>query len=120
MFNQSRPQEGLRHHAARLIARLDELGVKWITWAIYWESDENNLVDVACTQQDGREEYGLEDETVLWEISELFAGETGVFEVDVARGQIKKLGDVWAPTELEYDYYEKPETIEVTVSERAA
>jgi hypothetical protein len=103
--------ETIRRQSARLIGLLKGLGIKKVSWTIYDDSDESNLVDVICTDSADHIEQGIEDESILWDISGLFLSETGMFEVDVDGGSIKRLGDAYIPEGLEYDFYETPETL---------
>lgn len=103
--------EAVTEQAARLIERLKSLNIKKVSWTIYDDSDENNLVDVVCTDANENTELGIEDEGILWDISGLFLCETGMFETDVDAGLIKRLGDAYIPEGLEYDYLETPETL---------
>ena len=108
--------ETIREQAATLVGRLRCLAVKKVSWTIYDSHDESNLVDVICTDSADRVERGIEDEAILWDISALFGSETGMFEVDVDAGMIKRLGDAYLPTDLEYDY-DNPETLETDLSD---
>jgi hypothetical protein len=72
---------------------------------------------VICADGAGRVERDIEDEAILWDISALFGSETGMFEVDVDAGTIKRLGDAYLPTDLEYDY-DNPETLETDPSDQ--
>lgn len=110
--------EAIREQAANLVGRLRGLAVKKVSWTIYDDSDESNLVDAICTDGAGRVERDIEDEAILWDISALFVSETGMFEVDVDAGTIKRLGDAYLPTELEYDYDDNPETLETDHSDQ--
>jgi hypothetical protein len=103
--------EAVGEQAARLIERLKSLNIRKASWTIYDDSDENNLVDVVCTDTNENTEFGIEDEGILWDISGLFLCETGMFETDVDAGLIKRLGDAYIPEGLEYDYLETPETL---------
>lgn len=103
--------EAVSEQAARLIERLKSLNIKRVSWTIYDDSDENNLVDVVSTDTNEKTELGIEDEGILWDISGLFLCETGMFETDVDAGLIKRLGDAYIPEGLEYDYLETPETL---------
>ena len=103
--------ETISKQAAELIERLKGLGIKKVSWTIYDDSDENNLVDVVCTGASEGVEPGIEDEGILWDISALFLCEMGMFETDVDAGLIKRLGDAYIPEGLEYDYLETPETL---------
>ena len=109
--------ETIREQAANLVGRLRGLAVKKVSWTIYDSHDESNLVDVICTDSADRVERGIEDEAILWDISALFVSETGMFEVDVDAGTIKRLGDAYLPTDLEYDYDDNPETLETDLSD---
>lgn len=104
--------EAVSTRAAQLIERLKGLNIKKATWTIYDDSDENNLVDVVCIDTNEKTELGIEDEGILWDMSELFLCETGMFEVEVDAGLIKRLGDAYIPEGLEYDYLETPETLQ--------
>jgi hypothetical protein len=104
--------EAVSTRATQLIERLKGLNIKKVTWTIYDDSDENNLVDVVCIDTDQKTELGIEDEGILWDMSELFLCETGMFEVEVDVGLIKRLGDAYIPEGLEYDYLETPETLQ--------
>jgi|SRR5215213_3951568 len=104
--------EAVSKKAADLVAKLKELAIKKISWTIYDDSDENNLVDVVCAYDADRVDGDIEDEGILWDISGLFLCETGMFEVNVDAGLIKRLGDAFIPTDLEYAYYEIPETLQ--------
>ena len=110
--------ETIREQAANLVGRLRSLAVKKVSWTIYDDSDESNLVDVICTDGAGRVGRDIEDEAILWDISALFGSETGMFEVDVNAGTIKRLGDAYLPTDLEYDYDDNPETLETDHSDQ--
>lgn len=108
----------IRERAANLVGKLKSLAVKKVSWTIYDDNDESNLVDVICTDSADRMERDIEDEAILWDISALFVSETGMFEVDVDAGTIKRLGDAYLPTDLEYDYDDNPETLETDLSHR--
>jgi hypothetical protein len=108
--------ETIRERAANLVGRLRGLAVKKVSWTIYDDNDESNLVDVICTDSADRMERDIEDEAILWDISALFISETGMFEVDVDAGTIKRLGDAYLPTQLEYEYDDNPETLETDLS----
>lgn len=110
--------ETIREQAATLVGRLRGLAVKKVSWTIYDGHDESNLVDVICTDSADRMGRDIEDEAILWDISALFGSETGMFEVDVVAGTIKRLGDAYLPTELEYDYDDNPETLETDLSDQ--
>jgi len=107
----TRSQEKIRQQSAKLVGQLKELGIKKVSWTIYDNSDESNLVDVICDYGSERVEQGIEEESILWDISGLFLSETGMFEVDVDAGSLKRLGDAYIPEGLEYDFYEEPETL---------
>lgn len=111
-------QETIREQAANLVGRLRGLTVKKVSWTIYDDNDESNLVDVICTDSTDRMGREIEDEAILWDISALFGSETGMFEVDVDAGTIKRLGDAYLPTDLEYDYDDNPETLETDLSDQ--
>ena len=112
--------EAVSKQAAQLIERLKGMNIKKVTWTIYDDSDENNLVDVVCTDTNEKTELGIEDEGILWDMSELFICETGMFEVEVDAGLIKRLGDAYIPEGLEYDYLETPETLQVHLPDQTA
>lgn len=101
----------IQEQAAQLVGKLRALYVKKASWTIYDDNDESNLVDVVCTDRADRVERGIEDEGILWDISALFISETGMFEVNVEAGEVKRLGDAYLPSELEYDYDDDPETL---------
>ena len=112
--------EAVSKQATQLIERLKGLNIKKVTWTIYDDSDENNLVDVVCIDTNEKTELGIEDEGILWDMSELFLCETGMFEVEVDAGLIKRLGDAYIPEGLEYDYLETPETLQAHLPDQPA
>lgn len=111
--------EAVSKQVARLIEGLKGLNIRKVSWTIYDDSDENNLVDVVCTDASDSTELGIEDDGILWDMSELFLCETGMFEADVEAGLIKRLGDAYIPEGLEYDYLETPETLHAHLVDQA-